>query len=170
MNLETDPRFADTVGIWILNKSGCQMVQMSLVIKWSIFWRWSGNQTNNVCLTVKNVQFSNGLSDCVIGPFENRTKKVFEMSNVGFQVFSIQMVTVIDLRYLVPFPKFQWRYTISERGPTPEVEAEFEVVSLRSRPRAVRIPGKVTVRENWFRNERSCISLPHSSNQTQASN
>ena len=49
-----------TVTIWIPNKSGIQMVQMCLVIKWSGFWMVVWKLNKKVCFMVKNVQFWNG--------------------------------------------------------------------------------------------------------------
>ena len=43
---------------------------------------------------VQNVWFSNGLSNHMIKPFENRTKKCPKCKIFIFQVFIIQMVTV----------------------------------------------------------------------------
>ena len=44
---------------------------------------------------VKNVQFTNGLPNHVIQPFENRTKKCSK-SMFGFVVIGIQMVSVLE--------------------------------------------------------------------------
>ena len=43
---------------------------------------------------VKNVWYLNGPPNHVIRPFTNQTKKCPENQMFGFQVFSIQMVTV----------------------------------------------------------------------------
>ena len=53
----------------------------------------------NVCFMVQNVQYLKGPPNHMIRPFENQTKKCLKSQMFGFQVFSIQMVTVIQLGF-----------------------------------------------------------------------
>ena len=63
-----------TVIIWIPDKSGIQMVQTCLVVKWSGFWVLVWKPGKNVCFRVKNVWFLNNLPNHIVRPFETCTK------------------------------------------------------------------------------------------------
>ena len=78
-----------TLTIWILDKSGIQMVQICLVVKWSglrmVVWK----PDKNVCFMFKNVRFSNGPPNHVINHLKMDKRSVWKVkcSYFRFLVF-----------------------------------------------------------------------------------
>ena len=99
------------VVIWILDKSGIWMVQTCLVVEWSRFHMavWKPDKKMAVlCSKMSGIQMVR-LSTWSIWKFD---KKFSTSQMFRFQVFGIQMVTVLDNR-----PWFEYQTCLDFRSP-----------------------------------------------------